>query len=108
VQNTWYTVLAATGRYTKLDHAVVAILTTGETIQMEQTIDGVVSVGQVAAAAGTMYQSSWATLTTGDLLGLGNAFRGTTFIGHDIQVRVRKITATGVGNLQARVVYAVV
>jgi len=108
IQNTWYTVLAATGVYTHLHYVCLAVLVAGETLECEITCDGVVEVATIAAVAGNLYSISYS-----DQAGNADAFfpwgaerYDLNLEGHNIQVRIRKTTAAGAGNLQCKAIFS--
>jgi len=110
VQNTWYTVLNYTGRYTRVESVTIKVETTGETLETELEVDGIVYAGSLAATAGTNYSvytrrhpDSAAGTVAFDTLSYLNPL---TLEGDNIRVRVRKTTAAGAGNLRAKVIYA--
>jgi len=108
VQNTWYTVLADTGAYTKIIDIFMQVLTTGETLEVEVTIDGLTKTGSIAAAAGTDYQVRHGTTQLVDTFIPVTALTYSLldYEGHDVQVRIRKTTANGAGTLNGKVIYA--
>ena len=107
VQNTWYPVLAATNRYTRIMALTFVITVANETLEVEITVDGRAIVCTMAAVFGTIYQPYWVSAAADTLGGIAVASTGFTITGHNISVRARKTTATGAGALQARVEYAV-
>jgi len=110
VQNTWYTVLAATDDV-KLIYVMDDIETTGETLECEITIDGLTLTVSHAAVAGTYY-NIFKTLQAQNLsaLSLGTASISSAYQialeGQSVAIRVRKTTANGTGNLVARITWA--
>lgn len=111
VQNTWYTVLAATGRYTKMELVVFGVMAAGETLGMEIVCDGVTSLVTKAAVAGAAYQVRYSQeASQGDRYtwqGAAVTVQPAIVEGHDLRVRIRKTTANGAGNLKCKVIYSV-
>jgi len=116
VQNTWYTVCNLADCI--INAIIFKVATTGETLEVETTRDGVVVNGSIAAAANTYYaagkdptgttsltiysMSTPATAQTYDIIAL-KSFKCKSF-----QMRLRKTTAAGTGNLYGKVSYGVV
>lgn len=110
VQNTWYTV--ANLRDVRLNRIHFTVQTTGETLELELTIDGVMlGVVSQAVAAGAGYTVneiylSWdgthyfVVSTTNNVIGDIPFFECQSLL-----VRIRKTTNTGAGNLRAAVSY---
>lgn len=110
VQNTWYTVLNTTSNV-RLIKTLMVVVDTGETLQMEITIDGNTITGTQVAVAGTIYEAvSTQSAITAQSIAFGTIsaanLTGFIFEGRSVSVRVRKTTAAGVGSLSAKVVYA--
>jgi hypothetical protein len=113
VQNTWYTVLPATGAgvYTNITDIFFQITVANETLEVEVTIDGITKTGSIAAVFGTDYQVRHSTATAP-----ANTFTPVpvltysllNYMGHNVRVRVRKTTNNGAGSLNAKVIYAIV
>ena len=112
VQNTWYTVLAATGVYTRIADVVFEVLVANETIEVEVTIGATgAQVGIQACAFGTDYRLLH-SFDPGnvDLLyapAAGAGDRNLDLVGTNALVRIRKTTANGAGNLRCKVIYAI-
>lgn len=108
VQNTWYTVLDTT-RNCRLYSVSVLVATTGETLEVRITVDGVTITGGIDATADTVYKAIWyfGTMVANQLY-LATADPHHTFLleGRSVKVEVRKTTANGTGNLKAKVTYA--
>jgi hypothetical protein len=109
-QNTWYT-LCDLYNVTVVNPVCLVIQTTGETLEIRYTIDGVVSnaATQVAVAA-TQYTAHLNTSYNGQLFVLidtinPKGFGMEWFSAHHIKVEVRKTTAAGGGTLQAGLAY---
>lgn len=106
VQNTWYTVADLIGN---LNIQVVksAVLTTGETLEVEFTINGtVLAVGSQVAVAGTSYfnyHGSQAIFFTTSNVMVMNQYGSTQC--KTFKMRMRKTTNAGNGNLSGRVAY---
>jgi hypothetical protein len=115
VQNTWYTVLNTTTGKVRLYGIGVRVNTTGETLEVCVTIDGVMLflTAGVACGAGTEYYCSknFATggTTGGPYLSLGTtavSFMLNGFVDcKSLKVQIRKTTASGTGTLYGRVTY---
>lgn len=117
VQNTWYTVLDTT-----LNCRIWAILiqidTTGETLDVQITVDGQVipSSGAVCVAGNAYeicfgYSGALGVLPIDNLVpfDVGSPFsryRAYLIEGRSVKVEVRKTTAAGAGNLRAEVQYS--
>ena len=110
IQNTWYTVLD-TKRNVGLYGIGTKVLVADETLEVRITIDGQTLTGSVSATTDTWYV--WhINLTAGGLQSettldkWKNAGLEDCLSGRSVKVEVRKTTALGAGNLQARVVWA--
>jgi len=106
VQNTWYTVLDTTD-YVRLIGVCLYVADTAETLAVQITVDGQTVAGSGAATADTWYEIYLDR--DGTLVISNNAlfqYRAYILEGRSIKVEVRKTTATGAGNLKARVYYA--
>lgn len=107
VQNQWYTVLDTTVN-ARIIGMTGLIVTTGETLEMKITIDGVVVSGSQAATADTWYQF-YPHLATANGLFATTSYTGQVaflFEGRSIKIEIRKTTANGTGNLKSVVTYA--
>jgi hypothetical protein len=110
VQNTWYTILNTTPKV-NLQAISFQVLVANEDIEVRVTIDGLAYVAQRAPATfGTRY---WVYLVgaVAVALYLGtdtntyNAAHLANWEGRSVKVEIRKITANGAGNLQAKVTW---
>lgn len=105
VSTTWYTVLAETA-LCKVHHIMFRVQTTGEDLECELTVDGEVYTATQAAVAGTAYyltiQPTSAATPSGTKQ---DVYNGNPIEGKLIQVRLRKTSAAGAGNLQGYVGY---
>jgi len=110
VQNQWYTVMDSK-KNCRIYAVTVLVWTTGETLEVRVTIDGQVLVGSVDATHTTYYYvhhklyaaAASALAIDGNVFLLGQY---APLEGREVKVEVRKITASGTGTLEARVVYA--
>ena len=113
VQNTWYEILAPTGRYTRIIGITGEILIVNETIECRVIVDGVVFVTLgTGFAVGNIYSIYINETLLGNLEwgGAGVTYsqhRAFLIEGHDISVEIRKTTAAGAGNLLGKVLYAI-
>ena len=110
IQNQWYIVVPFTGVYTWVKYICCAIQTANETVEIEVTIDGVVHTGLAALVAGnlnTVYFSDTPAGATTFYI-FANTRVSLDLQGHDVQIRIRKTTALGAGNLQCKAVIALV
>jgi len=108
VQNTWYTVLDTTSNV-RLYGLAVFVADTGETIEVKITIDGVSLTGSQAQNANTYYYYFKDPSQTNICLASTTLYliMYYTFLeGKSVKVEVRKTTATGAGQLFAKVTYA--
>ena len=108
VQNQWYTVFNLSHVYLYAFRFQIGVA--AETIEIEMTINGVLwPTFSIAAAAGTDYAIclSQATVTaTNFVVGGAWAYESLSRVGHglgfaSIQIRMRKTTNNGAGNLRA-------
>ena len=112
VQNTWYNVLDYTDKYTRLIDINVGVATTGETLEVELMVDGIVYLSApISANADKTYPliRRGHYLDNTMLANLGSAaavYHAFLLEGSNIRVRLRKITNAGAGNLQSKVIYA--
>jgi len=108
VQNTWYVLLPATGRYTKIIEVFMMITVANETLEIETTVDGLVKTGTIAATFNQDYQLRHGTTTVADtwIPVAALTYSLLDYNGHDIQIRLRKTTANGAGTLYGKVIYA--
>jgi hypothetical protein len=110
VQNTWYTVLDTTPNLELISIQVI-VYDTGETIEVEATIDGVVKTASQAEGANSPF--AYYTWNVGAVAtGLNTAENGMICFGgyrsvqcQSAKIRVRKTTAAGTGNLCCHVAY---
>lgn len=110
VQNTWYTIIDTSGDL-EIYGCSIAIQTTGETLEVRITIDGVNpnNLTQIAVA-GTNYKVSidhdytgiWLSAAAGNLIVHGYS----SLKCHTFKAEVRKTTAAGGGNLRGMVSYS--
>ena len=108
VQNTWYTVCELRNILFHMVH--IAIQTTGETLELEVTVEGVIlAVAAQVAVAGTGYSPQWYLSWDGTHYGalqtVALAVDEHQMPMQALKVRVRKTTNTGAGNLRAAVSY---
>lgn len=109
VNGTFYTVLAATGVYTRIFDIIAYVQTVGETLELEITIDGRLPIiTPWAAAAGTVYEMIVSNSIAAEFTFAGwhQYIPYINQYGHDVLIRLRKNTAAGAGNLRAKVHYA--
>lgn len=109
VQNTWYTVLAAT-EDVRLIFPTFDVLVANETIELEVVVDGNPLTGVQAAVAATVYET-FLQGGVADALGIAaypftSLYRAFLLEGQNVRVRIRKTTALGAGNLQCWVKWA--
>lgn len=109
VQNTWYTILSTT-KDLCIVGLVVSVQTTNETLEVEIVIDGNTYTNTNASVAGTNYTvyMSLSDTTMSPVFDTGTyntSLRYGKFCGHSIQIRIRKTTAAGAGNIRAAVLY---
>ena len=106
VQNTWYLIIDARNIFVYL--LDVAIITTGETLDVRLTIDGTVyTLTGLAATAGTVYRTYFTHNDTGRTL--ASAAAGTQLLmgtyqglwARQFKAEIRKTTVAGTGNLRA-------
>ena len=108
VLNTWYVVLPATGRYTKIQVIVIGVGVANETLEIEITIDGFIyPSAALAAVAGNGYNIVGPNVL-GQLHGRLITEPPLNMTGHDVQIRMRKTTALGAGDLLAAIRYELV
>jgi hypothetical protein len=110
VQNTWYTILPATGVYTHIIDIFMQVTVANETLEVEITVDGLTKTGTIAATFGTDYQVRHGTTPLVDTFVPVPALTYSLldYEGHDIMIRMRKTTATGAGLLLGKVIYATI
>lgn len=107
VQNTWYTILDTI--LNVLVHAIwIKMNTTGETVAVRMTIDGIV---KTASAGFGVDEDDWVTLNTatGELgysAGADSASLKGPLPSRSFKMEVRKTTANGTGTLSGRVTHS--
>ena len=114
IQNDWY-VLLPTTLNCRVYKAVVNIEDTNETVEMEINIDGQTIQGNgFALVHSTSYYAviepnAITRIDLVDLFNDANIIRFLSFLceGRSVQIRVRKTTAAGVGNLTGIVTYGI-
>lgn len=108
VQNTWYTVLETTRA--RVYGMAFLVHTTGETIEMRLTLDGVAYTGSHAATAETDYLffKALESPTLRPRLPENSHIEGVVSVleGRVVKVEVRKTTANGTGSILSRVTWA--
>jgi len=108
VQNTWYTVLDTTPQ-ARIQAIAVRVDSTGETVEVRLTIDGVTIEGSAALPADTTYYADVLTglFSTTFVLTVTQQQTGRAFLieGRNVKVEIRKTTAAGAGTLRGRVCY---
>jgi len=110
VQNTWYTILAATPNV-RVYGISVKVVTTGETLEVKMTIDGQTLTASFACLADTdyiYYLDLWATATSPILMSAARGIlypNGGWIEGRSVKVEVRKTTNAGAGTLIGKVVH---
>jgi hypothetical protein len=105
VQNTWYTVLAATEDIRIISFGAY-VEDTGETIEGRIVIDGVtIMVDPLAFAAATVLETvnNNPALPSFQWMAGATAYRAFFIEGQNIAISIRKITANGVGILHGLV-----
>lgn len=110
VQDQWYTMLD-TVYNVRIVTTNIQIATTGETLEVRFTVDGIVLWGTLAATANSDYLVAvgYSGETTGGLLEPSQAapWQRTSFIieCRSFKAELRKTTANGVGNLKGHIRY---
>lgn len=111
VQNTYYTIINTTGKI-RCIAIIVNVGTTGETLELAGTIDGIAfDVTGLAATAGANYgYRIYETAGSFNLIATSANPGGLTlpfiFECRQLLVQVRKTTANGTGTLLGKVIYA--
>lgn len=109
VQNTWYTVLAAT-EDVRVVACSIRVETANETLEVEMVIDGVTYIANQLAVAATTYTMGISGNPVSDTLNSSltavDIYRAFLIEGQNIRLRIRKTTALGAGNLKCKLVWA--
>ncbi len=113
ILDTWYPILAALA-FCRVYEFIIRITTTGETLEIEVTIDGNVKLVTVAAGANTSYVISLSQSAnpaterlSATAVGADVYRKAFHFEGHSIAIRARKTTNVGGGSIQAVVEHGV-
>jgi len=105
VQDQWYTVLDTT-EDVQIHQIFLYLGTTGETLQLRVTVDGIVFTPSIAANAGTGYYVRKHGYNVDELEIMATSYLTytPTFLeGRSVKIEARKTTANGNDNLDIRV-----
>jgi len=106
-QNTWYTVLNTTINC-RIISIAIKVADTGETLEIQLTVDGQVLTVSQAAVANTWYNLLLDANNSSIYLSTADYMRQRAFLleARSVKFEVRKTTAAGAGTISSRIMYA--